>query len=158
MKRFLRSMEKKAMKEKKYTPLVSQIKQFWCGLFHTYDCDYIPRTNNSMEQFIGRLRRKWKRITGCSQMNEWILYRAPMGIYMFNLIGKNAPLEKLGFDTDLAKMLSSVSYETYKKCMEEYEMRKEDDRIRKRGNHDLDSVLEEIERMNKIVSSIGSVM
>jgi hypothetical protein len=156
MKHFLRSMEKKAMKEKKYTPLVSQINQFWCGLFHTYDCNYIPRTNNSMEQFIGRLRRKWKRITGCSKMNEWILYRAPLGIYMFNLIGKNAPLEILGFDTDLAKMLSSVSYETYKKCMDEYEMRKEDDRIRKRGNHDLDSVLEKIERMNKVLSSIGS--
>jgi hypothetical protein len=111
-----------------------------------------------MEQFIWRLMRKWKRITGCSKMNEWILYRAPMGIYMFNLIGKNAPLKILGFDTDLAKMLSSVSYATYKKCMDEYEMRKEDDRIRKRGNHDLDSVLEEIERMNKVLSSIGSVV
>ena len=39
--------------------------------------------------------------------------------------------------------------------MEEYEKRKEDDRIRKRGNHDLDSVLKEIERMNEILS-IGS--
>jgi hypothetical protein len=71
---------------------------------------------------------------------------------MFNFIGKNAPLNKLGFDTDLATMLSSVSYETYKKCMEEYEMRKEDDRIRKRGNHDPDSALKVVEEMNERVA------
>jgi len=111
--------------------------------------------NNDMEQFIGRFRRKWKRITGCSRMNEWIIHRAPMAIYMFNIIGKDSPLNKLGFDTDLANMLSSVSYATYKKCMKEYEVRKEDDRIRKRGNHDLDSVLKEVEMMNELVS-VGS--
>ena len=37
---------------------------------------------------------------------------------MFNVIGKNAPLSKRGFDTDLTTLLSSVSHETYKKCME----------------------------------------
>jgi len=157
MRRFLRYMEKKAAKEKKYASLVSQIKKFWNGLFHTYDHEYIPRTNNDMEQFIGRFRRKWKRITGCSRMNEWIIHRAPMAIYMFNIIGKDSPLNKLGFDTDLANMLSSVSYATYKKCMKEYEVRKEDDRIRKRGNHDLDSVLKEVEVMNELVS-VGSEM
>ena len=102
-----------------------------------------------MEQFIGRFRRKWKRITGRSRMNEWILYHAPQGLYTFNVIGKNAPLSKRGFDTDLAAMLSSVSHETYKKCMEDYEMRKEDDRIRKRGNHDPDRVLTVVEAMNE---------
>ena len=71
---------------------------------------------------------------------------------MFNVIGKNAPLSKLGFDTDLTTMLSSVSHETYKKCMEDYEMRKEDDRIRKRGNHDPDSVLKVVEEMNERVA------
>jgi len=152
MRRFLRTMEKKAMREKKYAPLVSQLKKFWRGLFHTYDCECIPRTNNSMEQFIGRFRRKWKRITGCSRMNEWILYHAPQGLYMFNVIGKNAPLSKLGFDTDLTTMLSSVSHETYKKCMEDYEMRKEDDRIRKRGSHDPDSVLKVVEEMNERIA------
>jgi hypothetical protein len=49
-------------------------------------------------------------------------------------------------------MLSSVSHETYKKCMEDYEMRKEDDRIRKRGNHDPDSVLKAVEEMNERVA------
>ena len=27
-------------------------KKFWGGLFHTYDHDCIPRTNNDMERFI----------------------------------------------------------------------------------------------------------
>ena len=71
---------------------------------------------------------------------------------MFNVIGKNAPLSTRGFDTNLATMLSSVSHETYKKCMEEYEMRKEDDRIRKRGNHDPDRVLKVVGEMNERVA------
>jgi hypothetical protein len=71
---------------------------------------------------------------------------------MFNVIGKNSPLSKRGFDTDLTTMLSSVSHETYKKCMEDYEMRKEDDRIRKRGSHDPDSVLKVVEEMNERIA------
>jgi hypothetical protein len=39
--------------------------------------------------------------------------------------------------------------------MEEYEGQKEDDRIRKRGNHDVEAVLKKIERMNR-EASIGS--
>jgi hypothetical protein len=60
-----------------------------------------------MERFIWELRKKWKRMTGCSP-----------------------PLKELGFSVDLAEMLSSVSYESYRRCMEEYEGQKEDDRIR----------------------------
>ena len=36
--------------------------------------------------------------------------------------------------------------------MDEYEGQKEDDRIRRRGNHDVEAVLKEIERMNREVS------
>jgi len=54
-------------------------------------------------------------------------------------------------------MLSSVSYESYRHCMEEYDRQKEDDRIRKGGNRDVEALLKEIERMNKELS-IGSEM
>jgi len=152
MRRFLSFLERKATTSKKYAPLVKQIKKFWGGLFHTYDHDCIPRTNNDMERFIWELRKKWKRMTGCTRIDEWIAYRAPTGIYMFNLIGSDPPLKKLGFSADPAEMLSSVSYESYRRCMGEYEEKKGDDRIRRRANHDVGKVLDEIERMNGEVS------
>jgi hypothetical protein len=45
------------------------------------------------------------------------MYGTPMAVISdmqpaLNVIGKNAPLNKRGFDTDLATMRSSVSYET----------------------------------------------
>ena len=52
----------------------------------------------------------------------------------------------------MAEMLSSVSYESYRQCMEEYDRQKEDDRIRKGGNRDVVALLNEIERMNKEVA------
>ena len=148
---FLSSLERKAETSKKYAPLVKQIKKFWSGLFYTYDHDCIPRTNNDMERFIWELRKKWKRMTGCTRVDEWIAYRAPTGIYMFNLIGSRPPLKKLGFSVDVAEMLSSVSYESYRHCMEEYDRQKEDDRIRKGGNRDVEALLKGIEKMNRVV-------
>jgi hypothetical protein len=71
---------------------------------------------------------------------------------MFNLIGSSPPLKELGFTVDLAGMLSSVSYESYRRCMGDYEGQKVDDMIRRRGNHDLEAVLTEIERLNREVS------
>ena len=72
---------------------------------------------------------------------------------MFNLIDNSPPLKKLGFFVDVAEMLSSVSYESYRQCMEEYDRQKEDDRIRKGGNRDVVALLNEIERMNKEVAT-----
>ena len=44
-----------------------------------------------------------------------------LAIYLFNLIGDAPPLEKLGFSSDLLEILSSVHYETYRNCENEYE-------------------------------------
>jgi hypothetical protein len=100
MRRFLSSLERKAKISKKYAPLVTEIKKFWSGLFYTYDHDCIPRTNNDMERFIWELRKKWKRMTGCTRVDEWIAYRAPTGIYMFNLIGSSPPLKKRNYSAN----------------------------------------------------------
>jgi hypothetical protein len=115
MKRFLSFIENKARNEDRYKSLSDQIKRCWCGLFHTYDDSQIPRTNNDMESFIGVLRRKWRRMTGTIDADEWIVFHAPTGIYLFNLIGDAPPLEKLGFSTDLLEILSSVHYKTYRR-------------------------------------------
>ena len=148
MRRFLSFMERKAATSKKYAPLVKQIKKFWCGLFYTYDHD--PQDKQRHGAVHLGAQKKWKRMTGCTRVDEWIVYRAPIGIYMFNLIGSSPPF--IGFSVDLTEILSSVSYESYRCCMDEYEGQKEDDRIRRRGNHDVEAVLKEIERMNREVS------
>jgi hypothetical protein len=41
--------------------------------------------------------------------------------------------------------------------VEKYEVQKEDDRIRRRANHDVESALEEIERMNRAGSMESEV-
>ena len=82
MKRFLSFIENKARNEHRYTSLADQIKRCWCGLFHTYGDSRIPRINNDMERFIRELRRKWRRMTGTIDVDEWIVYHAPTGIYL----------------------------------------------------------------------------
>ena len=49
-------------------------------------------------------------MTGTIDADEWIVFHAPTGIYLFNLIGDAPPLEKLGFSSDLLEILSSVHY------------------------------------------------
>lgn len=39
-------------------------KSYWPGLFHCYDVDGVPRTNNDLEQFFGSSRYHERRATG----------------------------------------------------------------------------------------------
>gem|GEM_PF-1178878 len=155
MKRFLAFIESKAKSDSRYKSLADQIKRCWCGLFHTYEDARLPRTNNDMEGLIKEQRRKWRRMTGTTNVDEWIVYHAPTGIYLFNLIGVSPPLEKLGFSTDLREILSSVRYETFRNCVNEYEKRRNKDRIRKRANRNIDELLMSVLEKNKILVSVG---
>jgi hypothetical protein len=155
MKRFLAFIESKTKSDPRYKSLADQIKRCWCGLFHTYEDARLPRTNNDMEGLIKEQRRKWRRMTGNTNVDEWIVYHAPTGIYLFNLIGASPPLEKLGFSTDLREILSSVRYETYRNCVNEYEERRNKDRIRKRANRNIDELLKSVLEKSKNVVSAG---
>lgn len=37
---------------------------YWCGLFHCYDLEKLPKTNNELEQSFGQLRHHQRRVTG----------------------------------------------------------------------------------------------
>ena len=37
---------------------------YWAGLFHTYDLEELPRTNNDLEVSFGQLRHHQRRVTG----------------------------------------------------------------------------------------------
>jgi len=75
---------------------------------------------------------------------------------MFNLLGANPPLEKLGFKMDIFDILSSVSNETYKQCLKEYELRRTDSQIKRRANRDVNVVLNQIEEINRKMSELSS--
>lgn len=37
---------------------------YWAGLFHTYDVEELPKTNNDLERSFGQLRHHQRRVTG----------------------------------------------------------------------------------------------
>lgn len=39
-------------------------RSYWTGLFHCYDIDALPRTNNDLEQTFGKWRHHQRRCTG----------------------------------------------------------------------------------------------
>ncbi len=60
----------------RYRKVVEQVESVWKGLFHCYDDERVPRTNNDLENLIRGLRSLWLRITGCNVMDGWILFHA----------------------------------------------------------------------------------
>lgn len=79
-----------------------------------------------MEGLIKEQRRKWMRMTGNTNVDEWIVYHAPTGIYLF-----------------------------YRNCANGYEKRRNKDRIRKRANRNISELLKSILEKNKIAVSVG---
>jgi hypothetical protein len=79
--------------------LVRAIRSHWWGLFHCYDHEWIPRTNNEMESLIGSKKRAYRRITGRLHWGRYIL-RFGMGIAMAHGLEEarefNAVLEEVG--------------------------------------------------------------
>ncbi len=43
---------------------MASAQRYWKGLFHCYEVDDLPRTNNGTEQFFGRVKRHERRVTG----------------------------------------------------------------------------------------------
>jgi hypothetical protein len=39
-------------------------RRYWAGLFHAYDVDGLPRTNNELEHLFGRTRYRERRASG----------------------------------------------------------------------------------------------
>lgn len=39
-------------------------RSYWRGLFHCYDLEGVPRTNNDLEQYFGKARHHERRATG----------------------------------------------------------------------------------------------
>ena len=46
--------------------VVGVTRRFWSGLFHCYDLEKMPSTNNAMEGFFGAIKRQQRKVTGRS--------------------------------------------------------------------------------------------
>ena len=69
---YIRSTKPKSSLAKKVLSDVGRYTRRWIkNLFHTYDYPCIPRTNNAMETFIGRLKRRIRRATGWRFSNDF---------------------------------------------------------------------------------------
>ncbi len=145
-KRFRRKAER-GDKSRNYHRMVRQMRLWGCGLFHCYDDERIPRTNNDMELVVKRLRRGWKRTTGLANTDEYILYHAPYAIYLLNF--QQGYLVELGIKADVYDVVKEVPNEKYQEVMEDIEQRKRLDIYRKRANKDIAAALKGIVTMNK---------
>lgn len=147
VKRCMTLFSRKGRSDARYRKVVAQVEAAWKRLFHCYEDQRIPRTNNGMEDFVRRLRRLWRRITGCSVMDEWILYHAPNAVYIFNFI--DGHLKKLGVEVGLQEAMAGVERKTYMAILKEREERKEGDRFRRRVNKNPKEALREIIEENR---------
>ena len=117
------------------------------GLFHCYDDERIPRTNNAMEEVVKRLRRGWKRTTGLVNTDEYLLYHAPSAIYLLNF--QLGYLMELGMHCDPYDAVKEVPRDRYRAALREVKERKQLDIFRKRANKDINAALKDIVTTNK---------
>lgn len=154
VRRCVNLFRRRGKRDARYRRVVKQIESAWEGLFHCYEDERIPRTNNDLEDFVRRLRGLWRRITGCSVMDEWILFHAPDAVYLFNFL--DGHLRELGLDVTLSEAMASVGRETYTAVLREREARKAGDRFRRRVNRNPKEALEKIiEENRKLYGSFG---
>lgn len=50
-------------------------QSYWPGLFHCYDVEGLPRTNNDLEQFFGGIRHSERRTTGRKRASPTLVVR-----------------------------------------------------------------------------------
>jgi hypothetical protein len=52
-------------------------KSYWAGLFHCYDDEGVPRTNNALEQLLGSQRHHERRASGRKSGSPSLVLRGP---------------------------------------------------------------------------------
>lgn len=116
-----------------FKKVVSQLDKYWDGLFHTYEHGYIPRTNNEMEKEIWNFQKIWRRITGQSNLNNWINIHGCFAIFLLNFKRENSKIyqQTMGIeDEDFATLIGSVSPEIRKRNFEKQKALREEHKTR----------------------------
>ena len=50
-------------------------RSYWWGLFHCYEVEDLPRTNNALEQLFGSYRHHERRVSGCKVASPALVLR-----------------------------------------------------------------------------------
>ncbi len=133
VRRFRTEIKRLSATHPRFKKVVSQLDKHWDGLFHAYEFGYIPKTNNEMEELVWNFRKIWKRITGHSNVNNWINHHGIFAIYLLNFRcenGKN-PLQTMGIEIgNLAAQMGSVSREIRMKNQEKQKALREENKVR----------------------------
>lgn len=51
----------------------NKFRNYWWGLFHCYDVEGLPRTNNELERFLRRIKTGQRRISGRKNVQDFII-------------------------------------------------------------------------------------
>ncbi len=77
-------------------------RSYWAGLFHCYDVAGLPRTNNDLEQFFGKLRHHERRVTGRKVVAPSLIIRGAVRVLaaVLSWIRPLTPLQLSQVDLD----------------------------------------------------------
>ena len=64
--------------------LIAITKRYWSGLFHCYESDGLPRSNNALESLFGFGKRLIRRRLGVQQLREALRRHAPWALIVTN--------------------------------------------------------------------------
>lgn len=135
---YLKEIEKKLIKEED-AQFVDNLKRysngFWKGLFACYDYPILPRTNNDLELFFRRIKRRHRRITGLRSWNRYIMRHGEHIVFAEDAID----------DPDIIQRLLSVSHAKYCEENENWKERKDEHVKRYRYKRDPSLYLKNIE-------------
>lgn len=113
--------------------LLAVSERYWSGLFHCYDIEALPPTNNDHERCYGQLKRQLRRQLGVSQLRQPLLRR---GAWMLCQIEASSPAE-------LTQQLAQVCWDDYARERARYDQRQDQFRQRYRWRHQRDLVLQQ---------------
>jgi hypothetical protein len=113
--------------------LLAVSERYWSGLFHCYDIEGLPPTNNDQESQYGQIKRQLRRQLGVSQLREPLLRRGAWAVFQVDV---TSPAE-------LKERLAQVSWEDYAVERSRYDQRQEQFRRRYRWRHHRDLVLQQ---------------
>ncbi len=132
-KRYRNEIKKLSNNHPKFKKVVSQLDKHWDGLFHAYEHGYIPRTNNEMEKEIWNFQKIWKRITGQSNLNNWINIHGCFAIFLLNLKWEDGKVHQkyMGIENgNFATLIGSVSPQIRNKNFEKQKVLREEHKTR----------------------------
>ena len=113
--------------------LLAGSERYWSGLFHCYDIEGLPSTNNDHESLYGQIKRQLRRQLGVHQLRQPLLRRGAWTVFLIDVA---SPAE-------LKERLAQVSWDDYALERTRYQQRQAQFHRRYRWRHQRDTVLQQ---------------